>query len=420
MVAATGVCFAQAASYEIYLDKMYFTRNNFQQEVDINGVMWKITDYVNIDSKYQDPGYASSYYGFGYAGGRGQQFGKVESEKFNFLELNIESAVFEGEITDINLEASLSKYWQAGKLSVYVIGGDGNAVQYGETVNLTDANAAYNFAVPDDGGVVNGRVKIRYHDMTNTYSPGPFYLGYINVETEETSEEPEVETVMYEKYLDALVWKPSNFKEPQPITADNGETVNWQITDWMTANPTWMEDKYHSNYTFSYAGGKGQQFGTASDNAAFTNLVIVSGAFEGKITDINLEASLDARRNNPTGKLSVYVIDAEGNEILYGETVDLTGTNEAYNFYVPESGAVEGKVKIAYHDLTGNRGFFLGYIGVEYEKSKGTSSIENVVLSGEKIIEGIYDLRGTRLDTPLKGICIIRYTDGSAVKVIVP
>lgn len=124
-----------------------------------------------------------------------------------------------------------------------------------------------------------------------------------------------------------------------------------------------------------------------------------------------------------TRSIGIYNLatEAELEKEFYGEWVDYTDfRNDGENGTVKNAPAfTEGEVKAGRtYGLLGGGKKNLNLHRITFVPSAEGTGIAGVETSSDKIVEACYTLDGVRLAAPVKGVNIVRYSDGTSVKVV--
>lgn len=108
---------------------------------------------------------------------------------------------------------------------------------------------------------------------------------------------------------------------------------------------------------------------------------------------------------------------------LYQENIDTKGTEDS-DAYIIGTGIPEvwvyltfiAKANETYYIF--NKNTQIGFSGFEFTPGETTLGINSIANSVEKSVKGYYTLDGAKVNAPVNGITIVKYSDGTAKKVI--
>lgn len=127
------------------------------------------------------------------------------------------------------------------------------------------------------------------------------------------------------------------------------------------------------------------------------------------------DAELDDDNDDNDGCWGAYVNFRNGDPAK-DENLECSYHHEHHEINAPEYITCEAEAGRDYLIIAGGqKNLNLSMITFEAGENTGIAGVET---AGEKAVEAYYTLDGMRLNAPVKGVTIVKYTDGTTVKVI--
>lgn len=202
----------------------------------------------------------------------------------------------------------------------------------------------------------------------------------------------DVPTGMYRAYWNDSYYNPDGTAG----LPKNGTYVTLKATtDGKMRVAVWINKGNRDVYIAKESDCKALSFGTE---------VIVSGYINGQNNDVEEGNPLKGYplyqeniATKGTEGSDAYVIGA-GNQAVWVYLTFIAKANETYYIF--------------------NKNTQIGFSGFEFTPGETTLGINSIANSVEKSVKGYYTLDGAKVNAPVNGITIVKYSDGTAKKVI--